>query len=79
MEQGLPKGEYLFELVDQETGVPAAVLDLAWPDGLQQGYSQPVALLLNEGPETYAAANAHGFRYFTSEKAFREYVAGEVV
>ena len=54
------------------------LLDLAWPDGLQQGYSKPVALLLNEGPETYAAANAHGFRYFTSEEAFKEYVVREV-
>ena len=77
--QGLPKGEYLYELVDQETGDPVAVLDLAWPGGLQQGYSQPVALLLNEGPETYAAANAHGFRYFTSKEAFKEYVVGEVI
>jgi len=73
-EQSLPEGEYLYEVADVVSGEPVAILDLAWPDGLQEGFSQPVALLLNEGKETLQAANDLGFRYFTSIEAFKEYV-----
>jgi hypothetical protein len=79
MEQGLPKGVYLYELVDPASGSPVAILDLAWPNGLQEGYSQPVALLLDEAPETLAAANTQGFRYFTTVEAFKVYVARDVL
>ena len=73
-EQGLPNGHMTFELADPNTGSPLAVLDLAWPDGLQPGYSQPVALLIDEPAETLRAANHAGFRCFTDASAFREYV-----
>jgi len=49
-DQGMPRGEVSHDLADPETGVQRAVLDLAWPNGLQEGLSQPVALLLNEPP-----------------------------
>jgi hypothetical protein len=75
----LPGGEYMFELVDSSTGQPVALLDLAWPSGLQEGLSQPVALLIDEGPVTYSLANAAGFRYFTSVEAFKAYVQREVL
>jgi hypothetical protein len=42
--QGLPEGELLFELADPSSGEPAALLDLAWPEGLQEGYSQRALL-----------------------------------
>ena len=43
--QGLPDGELMFELSEgMESGAVLAVLDLAWPNGLQEGLSQPVAL-----------------------------------
>ena len=42
IDKGLPEGEFLYELTDQETGQPIAILDLAWPDGLQSGLSQPL-------------------------------------
>ena len=77
--QGLPEGALTFELADPETGEPVAILDLAWPEGLQEGLSQPVAVLLNEGSETLSAANAHGFRYFTSSEFFKAYVTEEVL
>lgn len=51
-----------------------ALLDLAWPNGLQHGFSQPVAVLLNEPPETLTAASAHGFKFFTSVAAFKAHV-----
>ena len=61
------------------TGSPLAILDLAWPNGLQEGYSAPVALLLEEPPETLRIANDYGFRYFTSAAAFKHYVEDEVL
>ena len=77
--EGLPGGEYLYELADANTGAPLAVLDLAWPDGLQEGLSQRAAVLLNEEEETLEAANAHGFRCFTDVGQFRRYVTNEVL
>ncbi len=78
-EQGLPEGEFFFELADPESGEPLAVLDLAWPDGLQTGLSQPVALLIDEGPETEEAANRAGYRFFTDVEEFRTYVSREIL
>ena len=75
----LPDGEYEYELADPITGEPLAVLDLAWPDGLQPEYSEPVAVLLDEGPETLQIANDHGFRHFISIDAFRRYAETDVL
>jgi hypothetical protein len=77
--QGLPEGETMYELADSETGEPLAVLDLAWPNGLQEGLSQPVALLIDEGPETIDTANRAGYRYFTDAEEFRDYVLQEIL
>jgi len=76
---GLPKGEFSYELIDEVTGNLVAILDLAWPDGLQEGFSKPVALLLNESYETFSAANKAGFIYFTDEDSFRKYVMHDVL
>jgi len=77
--KGLPIGDLMFEVVDENTGEPLAILDLAWPNGLQQGLSQPVALLLDEGIEVEEVANQAGFRFFTTMKAFRQYVKHEIL
>lgn len=77
--QGLPEGEFLYELVDPETGDPQYCLDLAWPDGLQEGLSQPVALLLNEESELILAAGHRGFNCYTSVEEFRGYVSAEIL
>jgi hypothetical protein len=79
VQHGMPEGEYLYELTDTLTGESLAVLDLAWPNGLQEGYSQPVALLIDEDRETEEAANRTGYRYFTNVKAFRAYVQQEIL
>ncbi len=78
-EQGLPEGHLMYEIVDSESGSPVALFDLAWPNGLQEGLSQPVAVLLNEGPDVLALANAKGFRYFTQIEEFKSYVQGELL
>ena len=76
---GLPEGQIEHELAHPETGDPLAILDLAWPKGLQEGYSDPVALLLGEAQETLQIANDHGFRHFTSPDAFKRYAEAEVL
>ena len=48
IDQGLPEGELGYEIAHMATGESLAILDLAWPNGLQEGYSQPVALLIDE-------------------------------
>ena len=71
IDQGLSGGEYTYELVDEETGKQLAIVDLAWPEGIQKGLSKPVALLIDEGPETEAAVNKAGYTYFTSVEALK--------
>jgi hypothetical protein len=55
------------------------VFDLAWPNGIQEELSQPVAVLLNETTETLALANRAGFRCFTTAPGFRDYVQQEIL
>ena len=78
-EQGLPRGQLAFEHVDPDTGEQKAVFDLAWPEGLQPGLSQPMAVLLNETAERLALANAAGYRSFSSSDSFRAYVSEAVL
>ena len=79
LDHGLPAGLMAFEVVDEDNGELTAVLDLAWPDGLQPGFSQPIAVLIDEGAEVKLAANDAGFRVFTSSEGFRHYVEREIL
>lgn len=72
--QGYAKGEIAWDYVDPETGEQKAIFDLVWPDGLQAELSEPVAVLLDEGPQLISLASAAGFRCFTSVKAAKKYV-----
>ena len=78
-EQGLPDGELFFEVADPDTGEALAVLDIAWSNGLQEGLSEPAALILNEPREVLVAANQAGFRCFETETAFRDYIEKEIL
>ena len=77
--KGLPRGEISFDFTDPESGAQQAVFDLAWPQGIQEELSQPVAVLLNEPAEVIALASQGGFRCFTSVADFKRYVAREIV
>ena len=77
--QRLPRGRTNFSLSDDATGEQRAVLDLAWPDGIQAGLTQPVAVLLDEPPEVLSIASTSGYRCFTSTSAFQTYVLGEIL
>jgi hypothetical protein len=77
--QGLPAGESPYELVNDETREAIAHFDIAWPEGLQEGLSQPVALLLDEPYSTLRAANSAGFLYFTDVQSFKRYIEREIL
>ena len=79
VEQGLPEGEFSYELVDENTGELKLVLDLAWPEGIQQGFSQPVVLLIDEESEVEKRVNQAGFRFFTSPEDFKSYIRSEIL
>lgn len=78
-QQGLPRGELSYDFADSETGTQKAVFDLAWPCGIQEELSQPVAVLLNETNETIATASQAGYRCFTSGEDFKKYVEAEIL
>jgi hypothetical protein len=78
-DHGLPEGEVLYQLTNALTGELLALLDLAWPEGLQTGYSDPIALLLEEDAETLEVASCAGFRCFTDVKTFQAYVESQIL
>ena len=73
----LPPGEIEYELCEEDTGKVLAVLDLAWPDGLQPGLSQPVALLINEEKDVEKVINQGGYLYFTAVDDLKKYIRKE--
>lgn len=78
LEHGLPAGEMAYDLVAEDTG-ELITLDLAWPDGLQVGYSQPVALLIDEDEIVRREASESGFRVFTTLAAFRRHIERDIL
>lgn len=77
--QGLPLGIMSYDYTEQETGEQKAVFDLAWPDGIQEGLSTPIAVLLDEEKETIALASQAGFRCFTSTEECKSYIKTEIL
>lgn len=77
--QGLPRGVLAYDFADAGTGEQKAVFDLAWPNGIQEELSQPVAVLLSESTETIAIASQAGYRCFTNAGEFRRYVDSEIL
>ena len=78
-EQGLPRGVLGFDFSDAATGEQKAVFDLAWPNGIQEELSQPVAVLLNESAETISIASQAGYRCFTNAEELRRYVESDIL
>lgn len=78
-DQGLPSGVIGHEIVTAESGEQAAVLDLAWPNGLRQELTEAVALVVGGDPAVITLANANGFRCFADADAFKAYVTKEIV
>lgn len=78
VEQQLPSGDLAHNLTSDTNDI-LAILDLAWPRGLQPGYSQPVAILLNETSSTETMIQNAGFRTFTNVEKFKIYVQQNVL
>ena len=79
LENGLPSGETAYEIYGEDDKEIKAILDLAWPDGLQVGFSQPTALLIDEDDATVRIASDAGFRVFTTLPGFQTYVQREIL
>lgn len=77
--QNLTRGILTYDFSDAVTGEQKAVLDLAWPNGIQEELSQPVAVLLNETAEIIAIASQAGYRCFTTIDDFKRYVNTEIM
>jgi hypothetical protein len=67
-----------YDFADPHSGEQKAVFDLAWPNGVQEELSEPVAVLLNEEGGTIAIASQAGFRCFTTTDDFTRYVENEI-
>ena len=78
-EMGLSRGILAYDFADAATGEQRAVFDLAWPSGIQEELSQPVAVLLNESADTIGIASQAGYRCFTSSEEFRRYVSNDIL
>jgi hypothetical protein len=77
--QGLPAGTISYDFADPDTGQQRAVFDLAWPNGIQEELSQPVALLINEGAEVLSIASQAGYKCFTKAEDLRTYVRTDIL
>jgi len=72
--RGLPQPELHFEVCDPRSGEPLTIVDMAWPSGVQEGLSEPVALLLEPDKAAERALNRVGYRYFDTVAGLRDYL-----
>lgn len=79
-EQNLPTGERNYELLDPSDRL-IGTLDLAWPNGLQDGLGDPVAVLINETAPFQKAVGNAGYKVFNEKEqdAFRSYVLRDIL
>jgi hypothetical protein len=66
-------------LTERDGGGLMAVLDLAWPQGLRPGPSEPVALIIDEDEEVEEACGHAGYGFFTSAAKFCRYVTRDIL
>ncbi len=78
-DRGLPHGALSYDFSDPDTGQQRAVFDVAWPYGVQEGLTEPVAVLINESEEALAIASQAGFRCFASADSFKRYIETEIL
>lgn len=77
--QKLPRGQLNYELEKVLEDGSKPLLDLAWPVGLQENLSQPVALLLNRPAEVLAIASQQGFQCFAHMDQAKTYIQEAVL
>lgn len=64
---GLAVPEEEFEVVDPDSGELLAMADLAWPEGVQRGMTDPLAFLVEPDAEMEERLSELGYRFFTTE------------
>ena len=72
-ELGLDAGSANHELIDAQ-GETLEILDLAWPDGVQTGLSEPIALLFHPDARSLRIANQCGYRCFSDVRSFKQHI-----
>jgi hypothetical protein len=70
---GFDPGQIYYEVVD-ESSSSQTIFDLAWPDGIQPGLSEPLALIIESDEETYSKASSAGYKFFTSVEDLKKYI-----
>lgn len=75
-EKGFNAGEINYNITN-ESGELIAILDLAWPNGVQEGLSVPIALLLDEPEDLHQIASESGFKYFVDAESFKNHIERE--
>ncbi len=65
LEVAAPETHY--EICDDETDEVLAVADIAWPQGIQPGRTQPVAYLVDADTHTEERFGELGYRFFTTK------------
>ncbi|MCL2046622.1 MAG: DUF262 domain-containing protein [Oscillospiraceae bacterium] len=74
----LLQGEINYPLIDNENN-ELMIIDLAWPEGIQAGLSEPIALLINESIENQKLVIQNGFKPFTDIEKFKTYIESNYV
>ena len=72
-ERSLKTGTRNHEIVDADSG-EVWHIDLAWPNGIQEGLTPPLALLLNPDGNLQAAVSKAGYQFFVDIDEFKRYV-----
>ncbi len=76
---GLPAGEFGYDLAGESEIGNRVIIDLAWPNGIQEGQGRPAALLLNEPAETYQIVNQTGYDCYIDVGTFKQYVRNTII
>lgn len=71
--EGFNPGIKDYSAVIGYAGTPI-IIDVAWPDGLQEGFTEPIALMINEEPGDIYRVNAVGYRVFTRAEDLKGFV-----
>ena len=66
-ELGIAAPETHHAVCDDETGEVLAVAEIAWPQGIQPGRTQPVAFLIDADVHTEEQLGELGYRFFTTK------------
>lgn len=72
--EGIPDPELHYEVSDPETGDFLTIVDAAWPNGVQEGFSEPVALLLERNEKNEEILNRCGYRFYTDIESLKRYL-----